>query len=227
MRSRRATTCSTTCSAPASTAAGGRRAIDVARAHRARDADRRLHGHGRRGARSARAARGGATGGSRRRRGFRRSDAGARRRQGAGGGGVGRIVLVHGDAMRLPVADGDRPTPSRSPSASATCRRPDVACAEMARVLRPGGRLAILEFGVPRVPGISGALPVVLHGRAAADRAADLGPHRRLFVSAGVGRHLPAAGGVREHAASRRDSTDVRADPLTFGIVYLYTARRA
>ena len=53
MRSRRATTCSITCSAPASTGAGGQAGDRIAAADRARDAARRLHGHGRRGARSA------------------------------------------------------------------------------------------------------------------------------------------------------------------------------
>src|SRR5437870_10693276 len=58
------------------------------------------------------------------------------------------ITLVRGDAMRLPVAD-------RSVDAVTVVvgirnvQQPEVACVEMARALRPGGRLAILEFGVP------------------------------------------------------------------------------
>src|SRR5678815_5081033 len=65
-----------------------------------------------------------------------------------------RIALIRGDAMRLPARD-------RSADAATVAfgirnvQRPEVACAEMARVLRAGGRLAILEFGVPRIPGVS------------------------------------------------------------------------
>src|SRR5438105_14544943 len=68
-------------------------------------------------------------------------------------GETSRIYLVRGDAMRLPVAD-------RSADAVTVAfgirnvQKPEIACAEMARALRPGGRLAILEFGVPRIPGI-------------------------------------------------------------------------
>ena len=141
-------------------------------------------------------------------------------------GSRGRIVLVHGDAMRLPVAERHRPTRSRSPSASATCTTASVACAEMARVLQ-----ARRPPGHPRVRRAAGAragrpVPVVLPGGAAARRAAHLRAHRRLLVSAGLGRHLHAAGRVRAHARAAPASTAVRADPLTIGIVYLYTARR-
>ena len=90
-----------------------------------------------------------------RRRRLRRRDAAARRTEGPGRGRGGRIALVRGDAMRLPV-------PRRQSADAATVafgirnvQRPDVACAEMARALRPGGRLAILEFGVPRFPALS------------------------------------------------------------------------
>jgi len=138
-------------------------------------------------------------------------------------GESGRISLVRGDAMRLPV-------PARSVDAVTIAfgirnvQRPDVACAEMARALRPGGRLAILEFGVPRIPGIkplylwyfTHVLPRI--GRAISGHGAAYS-----YLPASVGTFAPPAEFVQ--TLRQAGFTDVQADPLTFGIVYLYTAR--
>jgi len=134
------------------------------------------------------------------------------------------ITLVRGDAMRLPVAD-------RSVDAVTVAfgirnvQQPEVACVEMARALRPGGRLAILEFGVPRIPGIkplylwyfTHVLPRI--GRAISGHAAAYS-----YLPASVGTFASPA----EFMQTLRTAgfSDVRADPLTFGIVYLYTALR-
>ena len=138
-------------------------------------------------------------------------------------GEASRIALLRGDAMRLPAAD-------RSVDAVSVAfgirnvQQPAVACAEMARVLRPGGRLAILEFGVPRIPGIrplylwyfTHILPLV--GRAISGHNAAYS-----YLPASVGTFAPPAEFVE--TLSRAGFTDIGANPLTFGIVYLYTAR--
>jgi demethylmenaquinone methyltransferase/2-methoxy-6-polyprenyl-1,4-benzoquinol methylase len=143
----------------------------------------------------------------------------------AAAGESSRIVLVHGDAMRLPVTTGSADAVTIA-FGIRNVQAPSVACAEMARALKPGGRLAILEFGVPRLPGLSGVyqwyfravLPRI--GRMISGHSAAYS-----YLPASVGTFTPPAEFARmlETAGFR----DVRADPLTIGIVYLYTARRA
>jgi demethylmenaquinone methyltransferase/2-methoxy-6-polyprenyl-1,4-benzoquinol methylase len=135
-----------------------------------------------------------------------------------------RIALVRGDAMRLPVRDAcaDAVTVAFG---IRNVQQPAVACVEMARALRAGGRLAILEFGVPRIPGISTLylwyfkylLPLV--GRAVSGHSAAYS-----YLPASVGTFPPPG----EFMTMLRQAgfTDVRADPLTAGIVYLYMARK-
>lgn len=140
-------------------------------------------------------------------------------------GEANHVGLVRGDAMRLPVAD-------RSADAVTVAfgirnvQRPEMACADMARVLRPGGRLAILEFGVPRIPGIK---PLYLwyftHVLPRIGRAISGHNAAYSYLPASVGTFAPPSEFV--DTLRRAGFSDVRADPLTFGIVYLYTARRS
>jgi demethylmenaquinone methyltransferase/2-methoxy-6-polyprenyl-1,4-benzoquinol methylase len=135
-----------------------------------------------------------------------------------------RITLVHGDATSLPLGD-------RTVDAAAVAfgirnvERPELACREMARALRPGGRLAILEFGVPRIPGIRTlylwyfkyVLPLI--GRSVSGHNAAYS-----YLPASVGTFPPPAEFVQ--ILERAGFVDVEAVPLTLGIVYLYTARK-
>ena len=131
------------------------------------------------------------------------------------------VALVRGDAMRLPVAD-------RSVDAATVAfgirnvQRHEVACREMARALKPGGRLAILEFGVPHIPGLSAAyLWYFKHVLPALGRAVSGHNAAYSYLPASVGTFPPPA----EFMATLRAAgfTDVQASPLSLGIVYLYT----
>jgi demethylmenaquinone methyltransferase / 2-methoxy-6-polyprenyl-1,4-benzoquinol methylase len=135
-----------------------------------------------------------------------------------------RVTLVRGDAMRLPVPDASADAVTVA-FGIRNVERPGVACAEMARVLRRGGRLAILEFGLPGVPGVSALyrwyfkhlLPFV--GRVVSGHHAAYS-----YLPASVGTFPPPPEFVKILRQAGFDR--VEAVPLTFGIVYLYTARK-
>jgi len=136
----------------------------------------------------------------------------------------GRVPLVRGDAVRLPVA-----------SASVHCAMvafgirnvvdPAAACVEVHRVLRPGGRFAVLEFAMPRTPVLRSVyawyfrhvLPRIGRAVSRHDAAYD-------YLPASVGTFFPPETFIA--IVERAGFTRVRAIPLTFGIVYLYVAEK-
>jgi demethylmenaquinone methyltransferase/2-methoxy-6-polyprenyl-1,4-benzoquinol methylase len=135
------------------------------------------------------------------------------------------ISLVRGDASRIPAADESCDGVTIG-FGIRNVAEPDKALQEIARVLRPGGRLAILEFGQPRIPGIRTLyawyfrylLPLIGKMVSKHDSAYS-------YLPASVGTFPPPVEFCRRIAAAQ--FSQVQAVPLTFGIVYLYTATRA
>ena len=135
---------------------------------------------------------------------------------------AGRIALVRGDATCIPLAD-------RSVQAITVAfgirnvDRPEAACAEMRRVLTPEGRLAILEFAVPTTPGVR-TLYLWYFNHILPRIGRFISRHNAAYE------YLPESVGAfaspAEFVTILRQSgfADVTAVPLTFGIVYLYTA---
>lgn len=134
------------------------------------------------------------------------------------------IHLVRGDATSLPLAAGTCDAATIG-FGIRNVVDPDRALGEIARVLRPGGRLAILEFGQPAVPGIRTLyawyfkylLPLV-------GRAVSKHDSAYSYLPASVGTFPPPDEFARRIVAT--GFSRVTPVPLTLGIVYLYVAER-
>jgi demethylmenaquinone methyltransferase / 2-methoxy-6-polyprenyl-1,4-benzoquinol methylase len=135
-----------------------------------------------------------------------------------------RIALIRGDATGIPL---------RSESVDAVTvafgirnvQRPDRAFTEIHRVLRVGGRLAMLEFGMPRARSVRRVYPWyfrrVLPGLG---RLISGHPTAYTYLPVSVGQFTPPEQLVDMLRAS--GFSNVGADPLTLGIVYLYSAQK-
>ena len=134
------------------------------------------------------------------------------------------VTLVRGDATRSPLAEASVQAVTIA-FGLRNVDNPAAACAEMSRVLAPGGRLAVLEFAIPATPGVRQAYS--WYFRCVLPRIG------RLVSRQGAAyEYLPAS--VAAFASPdevvkllrQAGFTDIAASPLSFGIVFLYTARR-
>ena len=120
------------------------------------------------------------------------------------GEGRDRVVpLVRGDAMHLPAATASMDAVTIA-FGIRNVQDAAVALDEVARVLKPGGRLAILEFSTPAAAPHPGGLPLVLPQRAAAAGPAGIAARRGVRLSSGIGGELHAARGIRGPAPGGR-----------------------
>ena len=131
---------------------------------------------------------------------------------------------MRGDATCLPAADASVDAVTLA-FGIRNVENANAACAEIYRVLKRGGRLAILEFSVPTTPGLREAYLVVFQsvlpriGRLVSRHHAAYG-----YLPASVGAFASPEDFVK--VLRQSGFVEVSAVPLTLGIVFLYTARR-
>jgi len=135
-----------------------------------------------------------------------------------------RVQLIRGDAMALPVASGSVDAATIA-FGIRNVQQPAAACQELLRALRPGGRLAILEFGLPVIPAVR---PLYLwyfnHVLPRIGRAVSRNTSAYTYLPESVGSFQ--FGDEFARILTDAGFSQVRSRPLAFGIVYLYTGQK-
>ena len=137
-----------------------------------------------------------------------------------------RIRLVRGDAARIPLGDASCDAATIA-FGIRNVAEPAAGAGRARARAQAGGRLAILEFGQPRIPGIR---TLLLPGISATCCRSSAVSSRN--TRARIRTCPPRSARFRRRPSSVQmcettGFTHVRAVPLTFGIVYLYVARKA
>jgi demethylmenaquinone methyltransferase/2-methoxy-6-polyprenyl-1,4-benzoquinol methylase len=134
------------------------------------------------------------------------------------------IRLARGDATAMPLPDASFDA-AMVAFGIRNVIDPARACAEFRRVLRPGGRLAILEFGTPTLPGLR-----QIYGWYFRNVLPRIG--RLVSRHADAYSYLPASvesfpsGAAFARVLEQAGFSRVRSLPLTLGVVYLYLAEK-
>lgn len=141
-----------------------------------------------------------------------------------GGAGAPAITLIRGDAMQIPLRD-ESVDAATIGFGIRNVEQPATACREIARVLRPGGTLVILEFSLPRSAAVRNfylwyfrkILPLI-------GRLISKHPSAYTYLPESV-EAFPSPDAFAQQLRDAGFGT-VRAVSLTFGVVYMFVARK-
>jgi demethylmenaquinone methyltransferase/2-methoxy-6-polyprenyl-1,4-benzoquinol methylase len=136
-----------------------------------------------------------------------------------------RVRIARGDATLMPIGDGVMDA-AMVAFGIRNVLDPARTCAEFHRVLRPGGRLAILEFGAPRIPGIRSAY--LWYFKYVLPRIGRLvSRHGEAYTYLPLSMMEFPAGEAFARMLRTAGFGDVRYESLALGLVYLYIARKS
>jgi len=136
----------------------------------------------------------------------------------------GRVAMVQGDAAHVPIADKTIDAVTIG-FGIRNVQDMNAVCAELHRVMKPGGRLAILEFAVPTVP-VFGALYGLYVGRVLPriGRAVSRSDSAYAYLPASISAFATPDEFVK--ILRRAGFADISPIHLALGSVILYTARK-